>query len=679
MFHGVPHMSSIFWNVFSLPGETRMNRVLIGVGLLLLILVGLIPGIPAPSAAREDSLEKSVVIGEINVYIEMVRRLAYIAPDESLAQEALAYIENVTAMDLTMLSLDELRSVRDTLASYFEDLKETLPEDVLDQRDVEEAIVREVLGVLQVVAEKYNYTSIEELYSSIASDVEAGNLDSALAKLEDVARALNEISVSGISSDLVEAAIELVRELSTSGDGVDTLEMGMERISIAMDLLSEIRDYLSDEGADPAAILAVDLAISTLNGTLTILENVAQEIGNQTLPGVVENAVNNTLAEKILLEISEERMEIEKYNNISLQLEGEANAQNKTYLLQLIEEARRYLANASSDLDMAEVLALNGSLPEAMMYLESAKVKIDYAENILDDVADALDITPEEPTQPSDNQSVNIDWLVEEMNELRLEISEAMTRAEYLMGRAGETGGDSLIGLLNTSISILENASMTLDMAFSALDNGSLVEAYDLYLEAKRLYEYAEEQIDMAEDLMEDMYEDMAGEVFSEIADLREEILEKRYKAERMWERAVSSNNSEAAALLTNATDILSQALSILENASEAARTGNYTEALQLIGEARALYMEAEQMIEQAEMILGSGMDDDHDEEYDDGEDEWSDEDMGDAGDGMDDDQHGDDEGSGDDGMGGGRGGYMDDDHGEDDGEDDDDHNEWED
>ena len=656
-----------------------MNRVLIGVGLLLLILVGLIPGIPAPSAAREDSLEKSVVIGEINVYIEMVRRLAYIAPDESLAQEALAYIENVTAMDLTMLSLDELRSVRDTLASYFEDLKETLPEDVLDQRDVEEAIVREVLGVLQVVAEKYNYTSIEELYSSIASDVEAGNLDSALAKLEDVARALNEISVSGISSDLVEAAIELVRELSTSGDGVDTLEMGMERISIAMDLLSEIRDYLSDEGADPAAILAVDLAISTLNGTLTILENVAQEIGNQTLPGVVENAVNNTLAEKILLEISEERMEIEKYNNISLQLEGEANAQNKTYLLQLIEEARRYLANASSDLDMAEVLALNGSLPEAMMYLESAKVKIDYAENILDDVADALDITPEEPTQPSDNQSVNIDWLVEEMNELRLEISEAMTRAEYLMGRAGETGGDSLIGLLNTSISILENASMTLDMAFSALDNGSLVEAYDLYLEAKRLYEYAEEQIDMAEDLMEDMYEDMAGEVFSEIADLREEILEKRYKAERMWERAVSSNNSEAAALLTNATDILSQALSILENASEAARTGNYTEALQLIGEARALYMEAEQMIEQAEMILGSGMDDDHDEEYDDGEDEWSDEDMGDAGDGMDDDQHGDDEGSGDDGMGGGQGGYMDDDHGEDDGEDDDDHNEWED
>ncbi len=679
MFHGVPHMSSIFWNVFSLPGETRMNRVLIGVGLLLLILVGLIPGIPAPSAAREDSLEKSVVIGEINVYIEMVRRLAYITPDESLAQEALAYIENVTAMDLTMLSLDELRSVRDTLASYFEDLKETLPEDVLDQRDVEEAIVREVLGVLQVVAEKYNYTSIEELYSSIASDVEAGNLDSALAKLEDVARALNEISVSGISSDLVEAAIELVRELSTSGDGVDTLEMGMERISIAMDLLSEIRDYLSDEGADPAAILAVDLAISTLNGTLTILENVAQEIGNQTLPGVVENAVNNTLAEKILLEISEERMEIEKYNNISLQLEGEANAQNKTYLLQLIEEARRYLANASSDLDMAEVLALNGSLPEAMMYLESAKVKIDYAENILDDVADALDITPEEPTQPSDNQSVNIDWLVEEMNELRLEISEAMTRAEYLMGRAGETGGDSLIGLLNTSISILENASMTLDMAFSALDNGSLVEAYDLYLEAKRLYEYAEEQIDMAEDLMEDMYEDMAGEVFSEIADLREEILEKRYKAERMWERAVSSNNSEAAALLTNATDILSQALSILENASEAARTGNYTEALQLIGEARALYMEAEQMIEQAEMILGSGMDDDHDEEHDDGEDEWSDEDMGDAGDGMDDDQHGDDDGSGDDGMGGGRGGYMEDDHGEDDGEDDDDHNEWED
>ena len=656
-----------------------MNRVLIGVGLLLLILVGLIPGIPAPSAAREDSLEKSVVIGEINVYIEMVRRLAYITPDESLAQEALAYIENVTAMDLTMLSLDELRSVRDTLAGYFEDLKETLPEDVLDQRDVEEAIVREVLGVLQVVAEKYNYTSIEELYSSIASDVEAGNLDSALAKLEDVARALNEISVSGISSDLVEAAIELVRELSTSGDGVDTLEMGMERISIAMDLLSEIRDYLSDEGADPAAILAVDLAISTLNGTLTILENVAQEIGNQTLPGVVENAVNNTLAEKILLEISEERMEIEKYNNISLQLEGEANAQNKTYLLQLIEEARRYLANASSDLDMAEVLALNGSLPEAMMYLESAKVKIDYAENILDDVADALDITPEEPTQPSDNQSVNIDWLVEEMNELRLEISEAMTRAEYLMGRAGETGGDSLIGLLNTSISILENASMTLDMAFSALDNGSLVEAYDLYLEAKRLYEYAEEQIDMAEDLMEDMYEDMAGEVFSEIADLREEILEKRYKAERMWERAVSSNNSEAAALLTNATDILSQALSILENASEAARTGNYKEALQLIGEARALYMEAEQMIEQAEMILGSGMDDDHDEEYDDGEDEWSDEDMGDAGDGMDDDQHGDDEGSGDDGMGGGQGGYMDDDHGEDDGEDDDDHNEWED
>ena len=654
-----------------------MNRVLIGVGLLLLILVGLIPGIPAPSAAREDSLEKSVVIGEINVYIEMVRRLAYITPDESLAQEALAYIENVTAMDLTMLSLDELRSVRDTLASYFEDLKETLPEDVLDQRDVEEAIVREVLGVLQVVAEKYNYTSIEELYSSIASDVEAGNLDSALAKLEDVARALNEISVSGISSDLVEAAIELVRELSTSGDGIDTLEEGMERISIAMDLLGEIRDYLADEGADPAALLAVDLAISTLNGTLTILQNVAQEIGNQTLPGVVEETVNSTLAEKVLTEISEKRMEIKKYLNISDVLEAEARAQNKTYLVQLIEEARIYLNNASMDLDIAENMTLNGSLPEAMMYLENAKVKIDYAEDILDDVADALDVTPEESTQPGGNQSVNIDWLVREMEELRYDIVEKRSRAEYLLSRALDIGDNATINLLNTSISILDNATAILDLAFAAVENGSIVEAYELYLEAKRLYEYAEEQIDMAEDIMEDMYEDMASEIFSEIADLREDILEKRYKAERLWERAISQNNSEAAALLTNATDILSQALSILENATEAARAGNYTEALQLIGNARMMYMEAEQMIEQAEMLLGSGMDDDYEENYDDdhGEEESSD-DMDGSGDGAghsDDDNSGDNGSSGD-GVSGGQGGYMDDDHQDDNNGGDDDH-----
>ncbi len=657
-----------------------MNRVLIGIGLLLVMLVGLVPGVPTPSAAQEDSLEKSVVIGEINVYVEMVRRLAYITSDESLAQEALAYIENITSMDLTMLSLDELRSVRDILAGYFEDLKETLPEDVLDQRDVEEAIVREVLSVLQVVAEKYNYTSIEELYSSIASDVEAGNLESALAKLEDVARALNEISVSGISSDLVEAAIELVRELSTSGDGVDTLEEGMERISIAMDLLGEIRDYLADEGADPAAVLAVDLAISTLNGTLAILENVAQQIGNQTLPGVVEEAVNSTLAEKILIEISEERVEVERLLNISLQLEGEANAQNKTYLIQLIEEARTYLANASSDLDMAEALALNGTLPDAMAYLEAAKVKIDYAENILDDVADALDITPEEPRHPGGNQSVNINWLVREMDELRLDISEVMTRAEYLLGRAMDLGDNASIALLNSSISILENASMMLDMAFTALDNGSIVDAYELYLEAKRLYEYAEEQVDMAEDIMEDIHGDVAGEIFSEIADLREEIIEKRYEAERMWERAVSRNNSEAAALLTNATDILSQALSILENAIEAARMGNYTEALQLVSEARMLYMEAEQMIEQAEIIMDRDMEDGHDEDYgeDDGDD-WSDEDMGGSGDGMDDDQHGDENRSDDDGRGGGQGGYMGGDHGEDDEEDDHDDDEWED
>lgn len=647
-----------------------MNRELAGLSILLIILIGIAPMGTVPSVAQEDSLEKSVVLEEINVYVEMVRRLAYITSDDALAQEALAYIENITSTDLTVLSLDELRDVRDRLVGYFEALKETLPEEVLDQRDVEEAIVREVISVLQVVAEKYNYTSIEELYNSIVSDIEAGNVDAALAKLEDVARALNEISVSGISSDLVEAAIELVRELSTSGDGVDMLEEGIQRIYIAMDLLSEIRDYLEEEGADPAAVLAVDLAISTLNGTLTILENVADQVGNQTLPGVVEETVNSTLAEKVLREISELRMEVDKYMNISGQLEAVANSQNKTYLIQLIEEARTYLLNASDDLSMAEALALNGSLPEAMMYLESAKVKIDYAEEILDDVADALDVAPEEPTQPSGNMTINVEWLAHEMNELRLDISEVMTRAEYLMGRAMDIGDNATISLLNSSLSILENASATLDMAFAALENGSIVEAYENYLEAKRLYEYAEEQVDMAEDILEDLHEDMAGEIFSEIADLREDILEKRFKAERLWEWAVAQNNSEAAGLLSNATDILSQALAILENASEAAREGNYTAALDMISRARMLYIDAEQMVEQAEAMLEAmpgdddGVDDDHGEEGsgddmgygdDSGDDGWDDEDE------MDDDM-------------GGQGGYMD---GEDD-HDDEEHDEEE-
>jgi len=44
-----------------------MNRELAGLSILLIILIGIAPMGTVPSVAQEDSLEKSVVLEEINV------------------------------------------------------------------------------------------------------------------------------------------------------------------------------------------------------------------------------------------------------------------------------------------------------------------------------------------------------------------------------------------------------------------------------------------------------------------------------------------------------------------------------------------------------------------------------------------------------------------------------------
>jgi len=600
-----------------------MMRLVVGLSLIFMILVGLSPSQLYVGYGQEDTLQREALIAEINLYIEVINRILDVVVESDLTIEASNYIDEVGNIDLNQLSIEELIGIRDTLRDYFEELKSLLPETVIDQEEIEKALLEEVIQVLSVVAEKYNASSVEELYNIIVEEYREGNYTGVMEKLTDISLVLNQLSIDSVSRELVEDVVELMNSIMSDGENASRgLRMGIEKVYQAMDILNSLRNYLEEVDADPTAILAVDLAIATLESSAQILEEVASRVGNTSIPGLVENTVNNTMAEKILKEIGEYRWEVDHYLNISFQLEAEINISNKTYLLSLVNEARLYLNNASVYLDISENLTLEGNLTGAMLMLRRAEVSIDYAESILEDVAKVLDIDIGEPER-RDSGGVDVEWLLEEVYELREEVSELRQEVMELNASLPVPRDDIIESLINRTIRYLDNATMILDRVENLIVNGSYVEAYNLFLDAKTLYELASENLDYLEEIIENGAEEIE-EILDEILDLREDILELRQEAEELWNRAVSENNSEAAAMLEDAMDKLSQANNLLEDSLEVLDEGNVSAALELLQDARTLYSEAKAQIIQARTLLNvPPMDDDMGEEDDDeGEDD---------------------------------------------------------
>ena len=643
---------------------TNMNRVLIGVAVLWMILLGIILPMSSVGYAQENDPARELLIREINVYRDALSRiLDLVVTNNQYTSEARSYLSSIESSDLNQMTLEQLRDIRDTLMEYFDTLKDQVKLDPRISEEVQQRIISEVSNVIQLILQKYNKGSLRLLYKEVKQSVAEGDVDKAMEVLEELDKVLNEVSVGTHAETLISEVLEMLREYSKDGNisSGDALNRSINNILSAIDVLMEVKSYLISINASEESILALDLAISTLNSTVSILEEVKAEVGDVVVPGEVGRAMNNTMLEDILNEIAEYRWKIEVLFNESYRLENLTIQMNKTYLMTMINEARETLGNASQYLNMSESAALAGNLTEAFHFLNKAKVGVEYAEDILEDVAKILDteLEMEEQEKP---EAEKFPKLVEDINELRADIQELMDFAHVLLNNTDVQSNNMTLSLVQNAISYLNNASTKLDEALQALNMGNYTAALSLYREAYTLYENAEHNLDMVQDWVEESDDrDILNSMMERVDEYRDEISELKEKANFLYDKAVVQNNSDAAQLVLDANEKLNNASNILDQVVEFMRIGAYNDAMKLLDQVAMLIADAKSDLNQAAAMLNVNMEDgDEDESSDDGEDDSDD---------GDDNQGIGGGGQGDDNMGGGPGNGGDGDDG-DDGED---------
>ena len=592
---------------------------MIAISILGIFLVNLGLGVISWGYAQPQDPVKELLIREIIVYRDAITRILDAIPIETqLTQEVREYIASIDGIDLNTLSIDELEEIRDRLKDYFEVLREELPIDPVVGDEVRRKILTEVSNVIELILERYNISSIDELYDLVRTYIEQGDIEKAMEVLDELDRVLSEVSVDLHSKEIISGILDMLKGFSLDGNvsSVEALDESIDNIRTTIYILGEVRDYLLSINASEESILALDLAISTLNSTISILENVKSRVGENIVPGELGRAINSTMTDELLEEVAKYKWRVSILLNESNRLENLSIQMNKSYLITLIEEARDALVNASNYLDISENSTLEGNLTNAFNYLNKAKVLIDYAEDILWDVAEILDT---ELRYEDGEREPSLPKLADKLMDLSEDIHELRIEAEALLNNRLVQSNNMTLNLVQQALSYLDNASILLEEAWEMLNTGNYSQALNLYREAYTLYEAAEFNIDLVEDWLEGEEDrEIIDVLLDRIDEYMDEVEELSEMASELYDIAVERNDGEAARLILDAEEKLKNATSLIRQVSELIDAGEYDEASELLDQVAALIMEAKQDLIQAATMLNVSIDDDGEDERDD-------------------------------------------------------------
>ncbi len=602
-----------------------MNRGLIALSILGMLLASIGLGFLGVGYAQTQDPVKELLIREITVYRDAITRILDLVTDETpYIQEIRDYLATLNATDLNSLSQEELETIRDTLKDYFDTLREMVSVDPTIGEEVRKRIMEEVSAVIELIVEKYNMTSMRELYDQVRQYIATGEVDKALEILGELDKVLSEVSVDTQSEEIISGILDMLRSLSRDGNAtsVEALNLSIENIKSAIEVLIDVKEYLRSINASEESILAVDLAISTLNSTVSILENVKSKVGDTVVPGEVGKAVNTTMTAELLSEIAEYRWKVSALLNESNRLENMSLAMNKSYLLTLIEEARTVLVNASNYLNKSEAAAVEGNLTEAFNLFNRAKVAVDYAEEILEDVAKVLGT---ELKYKDEYMEKPLPMLAGKLEDLSGDIQELMAEAQRLMNNSEVQNNNVTLTMVQKALEYLNNASTLIDNAWIQFYAGNYTEALKLYREAYKMYEAAELNIEMVREWLDESDDrDVMGPMLDRIYEYKEEIEELSTWALSLYNKAVEKNNSEAAQLILDAQEKLKNASDLLYQVSDLLAIGAYNEASDILSQVAMLISDARQNLNKAAakldaMMWDDGDDDDTDDDSDDG------------------------------------------------------------
>jgi len=456
-----------------------LGMKLVAAILLYLLLAGSIvgAGVYAQSgmnAANGDEEDVSKLRLRAEVLQRLLERAVTVANiSESLRAEA----ENLTSVDLSSLSADELRSFIDEAKEVLAEIRESLNEDViLSGSNLAAKLLEKIELKLNNTLLKLNLTveEAEQIRERIREKLQEKLTVRELAKLmKEVAKEVAHHKALKLS----EHALNFTENATKSG-AMHGLEVALNASSKVLEVLEMVKERLESVNASPVAVAAVEHSIEKIASAREVLKQVMGRVcskhpGGKATKEQVKEELSSMLEEK--LESLNET--IDEYLEELLELRVEAEEYDLT---SLVEELNQSIAELEGLKNL--ILSSNLSFSDVMSALASAKDLINHAEEVLEKASEEEELR----SKISERLSEGIDEVKEELKDLREELEEIMDRE----------GAEEV----NDTLSLIDDL---VKRAEENLGKGTLDEASKLLNEAEQMIKSVEHEIEHLEKMVE--------------------------------------------------------------------------------------------------------------------------------------------------------------------------------
>lgn len=565
--------------------------------ILVMLLLSMVTPINLVVSAEEESNEEVRILLLRAKLLQNI--LMKILETTNISVELRVEMESLVKTNISALKPEEL----EVFIEKAEKILELVKEDVIAGKYIvpKEEIVKKFKEVIRNRTEKIIKTlniSEENTLKLIKKLEEVKDIK----ELREVIKELRKIMETKIAEKMCEDIWKFMEKTMAKfreSAAEEALELAYEVSSKSIKVLEHVVERLKKLNASPVAIAAIELAIERIKSAREVLlevKELARSLlakGNET-----REAIRNIVSEWIVRKVGKLNETIKEYVDELRRLREIAIRHNRTDMIKEIDALLLKIENITK-----AVTSGNITIDEAFKLLVEINVEVKGIEEFLEKIEKHKEIIGE-----------LIKDLSEELFEIRKEYQEILMKFEHIEKTLEKVKNITMIKLIpetmrtmNKTKYILMNIDAMLNSIEEALAKGSISKAYELLHNVTLMLKHVEKAINEIEAYVEHIIEhvmEVVKELEKEITIHIERIKILNKSIEELVREAKRINATKALEALEKAVDMLQNAFKLITIARKAVNITDIAKAKMVLENVEKLLDIAEETIENTMGII---------------------------------------------------------------------------
>jgi len=509
---------------------------IVGLTLIVLMLISMMP-------LNNIHAESQVNI-KVKIYKDILNRalsLPYLTPDIKKEIQDILNMQPKTPEEISNM-ISKANSVLNEISRLAEGRSDI-------GKMIEESRVTVIINILIDIAREANETEAVSNLTSALKMVNKGNLEGAKSILAMEMKHIENIKMQRSSKALEETVTNMLQSLSSNKTAVEAVIKAISNVNITISILENVKTRLIKTNASENAIKAIDRAIANLNTTTAILESVAKVVETAGVSKKAGNITKSIASSWILDDIKDLRIDINKLLNETTVIEVNLNIS--------LSNIKDILINASNLLNQSESLVKEEYIGKALGILAHVKVVIKSVEKVLEKYKETMEKSLEEKGKLKE-------YVEEEFKELMKCYNESLSEYKYLYNSSISLNStEALKHLIEANKTLSEVTSIIVEIEVY-INQSSYDNALKLINKAESKLSSLSKIFNKVEDILK-IVKKTVEEIIDEIKDLKEELNELVNYANSTLSGSVLNITIEKIVGLENKLD---EALMLAENGS---------------------------------------------------------------------------------------------------------------